>query len=178
MKPMERHILAVSDVESDMARNIIENVMKINRDDDEKEKKYKDFKREPIELVITSYGGSCYDGLGIYDVIQNSKTPVYTQVYGYAMSMGVVILLAGHKRFISKHSTLMFHDIATGMFGPLEYIKGGLDQTEKLRDMATDIICDRTNITREKLNEIYKSKQDWYITAQDAVKLGFADEII
>ncbi len=40
------------------------------------------------------------------------------------------------------------------------------------------IILEKTNITQEKLDKIYKRKKDFYFTAQEALKLGVIDEII
>ena len=98
-------------------------------EDDEKDKKEKDYKREPIKLYINSYGGAVYDMWGLIDVIQNSKTPVYTYCTGYAMSAAFKIFLAGHKRYCYKHSTFMYHQMHYYSSG--KYQDHVEDRTEK-----------------------------------------------
>ena len=98
-------------------------------EDNEKDKKEKDYKREPIKLYINSYGGAVYDMWGLIDVIQNSKTPVYTYCTGYAMSAAFKIFLAGHKRYCYKHSTFMYHQMHYYSSG--KYQDHVEDRTEK-----------------------------------------------
>lgn len=80
--------------------------------DDKGEAKEKEYKREPIKIYINSYGGNLYDMWSLIDIILNSKTPIYTYCKGYAMSAGFKIFLAGHKRFVSKHATLLYHQLS------------------------------------------------------------------
>lgn len=80
--------------------------------DDKGEAKEKEYKREPIKIYINSYGGNLYDMWSLIDIILNSKTPIYTYCTGYAMSAGFKIFLAGHKRFVSKHATLLYHQLS------------------------------------------------------------------
>jgi ATP-dependent protease ClpP protease subunit len=35
-----------------------------------------------------------------------------------------------------------------------------------------------TKITKDKLDKVYKKKQDWYMDAKDALKWGCVDEIV
>ena len=77
-KPQElyRNILLSDNIAADTVKGIIETIMHINHDDDLKEADYKDWERKPIKLYINSFGGSCYDGLALIDIIKQSKTPV------------------------------------------------------------------------------------------------------
>ena len=101
----------------------------------EKEQDYKDWERKPIKLFINSFGGSCYDGLALVDVIKQSKTPVHTISIGSSMSMGLWIYLAGHKRYIGENATLMFHDVTTWVWDKTETLKQELNQSLILSKM-------------------------------------------
>lgn len=173
-----RNTIVIGDVNHELSKSVIEQILKINHEDSEKEKKVVDYKREPIKIILSSFGGSVYDGLAIYDVMRCSKTPIHTYGYGFIMSMGVGILLGGSKRFLSKNSSVMIHDMSVGSFGTLENVKEYTKVMDNLRDLAEDIILDRTNIMKSQLDDIYEKKKDWYITSDEAVKLGIVHEIL
>lgn len=173
-----RLIVLSSTINKDSSKTIIEEILRINKEDDEKDKKQKDYKRDPIELVVNSFGGSVYDGFGIVSVIENSKTPVHTYVYGYAMSMGLLIAAAGHKRFGSKMATHMYHQISTGVWDKLEGIQQELEEALRLEAIYDGSLLSKTAIRKSELDEIKKLKKEWYISADEALKLKLIDEII
>jgi ATP-dependent protease ClpP protease subunit len=63
----------------------------------------------------------------------NSKTPVYTYAIGMAMSMGLEIFTAGHKRFVYKNTTLMYHELSSFNWDKLTGIKLDMLQLEVLQ---------------------------------------------
>ena len=131
---------------------------------------------KPIKLIINSFGGSVYDGLALYDAIRNAKSEVYTYGYGKIMSMAVSILIAGDKRFISKSSTVMVHEISDFVVGQLQELKRAVKEAERLESLMLDFFVERTSNKDRKYWESLKN--DTYFTAEEAVKLGIADEII
>lgn len=148
------------------------------KEDDDKDKKEKDYKREPIKLYINSFGGSIYDMWGLIDIIQNSKTPVYTYCTGYAMSAAFKIFLAGHKRYCYKHSTFLVHQLSGGQHGMYLDLKEGVDEYDRLNKDIVKYILSKTKFTEDKIEEIWNKKQDFYFNAEDAVKYGVVDEIL
>jgi len=53
--------------------------------------------QEPVKLIISTPGGSVSDGLILCNVIDCYKKPLEIYIYGYACSMGTIILCAGNK---------------------------------------------------------------------------------
>ena len=131
-------------------------------EDNEKDKKEKDYKREPIKLYINSYGGAVYDMWGLIDVIQNSKTPVYTYCTGYAMSAAFKIFLAGHKRYCYKHSTFMYHQMHDYSSG--KYQDHVEDRTEKdlMNKEIEEYVIESTKRTKEDIDDIREKKKDFF----------------
>lgn len=170
-----RKILLSGDISDATVAIVIKTIMEINKDDDEKEADYRDWERKPIQLFINSFGGSVYDGLALVDVIKQSKTPVHTISIGSSMSMGLWIYLAGHKRFIGANSTLMFHDISCGIWDKSEGIKLELEEMLRLQKMLCTEIVEGTLVTQAKLDDYITRKAEWYIPAEEAVKLKLAD---
>lgn len=170
-----RKIVLSDDINNETASNLIKAIIEINEDDDYKEEDYKDWVREPILLFINSFGGSVYNGLACVDIIQQSKTPVHTISIGSSMSMGLWIYLAGHKRFIGKNSTLMYHDVTKFVQDKLEGLDQELNEGRRLSKMYCDIITSTSSVKQEILDDYIERKAEWYIPAARAIELGLAD---
>ena len=93
-EPRKRSILLSETISQVSARDVVRDIIDVNEDDNQKEKIYKDWKREPILIFINSFGGGVYDGIAIIDAIKQSKTPVTTICIGSCMSMALWIFLA------------------------------------------------------------------------------------
>ena len=158
--------------------DIAYDISKINIEDDEKDNKEKDYKRKPISLYITSFGGSVYDMWLLVDTILGSKTPVYTYCTGYAMSAAFIIFLAGHKRYMSQHATLMYHQIYCWRAGKYQDLVDDREQTDHLNEMIENYVVERTGLTKDDLLNIREKKRDTYFFAKEAEELKIIDEII
>lgn len=146
--------------------------------DDDKEAKEKDFKREHIKIYINSYGGSVYDMWSLIDIILNAKSPIYTYCTGYAMSAAFQIFLAGEKRFATKHSTFMYHQMSCRRQGKYQDLVEDREQMDSLQTAIEEYVIDRTKLTKADLDDIRERKRDFFINPQDALKWGIVDEIL
>ena len=135
--------------------------------------------RKPIHLHVTSYGGEAYSGWHLVSTIENSKTPVYTYVQGYAMSMALPIFLSGHKRFLGKYATLLYHELR-GNSGEQtrQEIKRMDKEYDRLQKVYDDYIISKTTVTQDILNEHQDRVSDWYISASEAEKYSMFDTLI
>lgn len=167
-----------NDVDNETIGKTAFNLLFLLQCDDEKEAKEKDFKREPIRIYINSFGGSIYDMWALIDIIENSKTPIYTYCTGYAMSAACKIFLSGHKRFITKHATLLYHQMGCWVGGNYQDALENMEQMTYLQNMIEEYVVSKTKMTMEELKRIRDNKVDYYIHPEEAVRLGFADEII
>jgi ATP-dependent Clp protease protease subunit len=174
----DRNLILSAYVNRDTVGPIIKSITDINTEDDERASKVVGYERKPIKLIINSFGGSAYDGWGLVGVIEQSKTPVHTICAGEAMSMGLWLVLSGHKRFATKYSTFLYHEVSDFVHDKLEGIKDEVREIERIQKICDDYIVDKTKILRSKLEEVRSKKQDWYISAQEALELGIVDEII
>jgi ATP-dependent Clp protease, protease subunit len=174
----ERTLYLFDSIDKSTVKAVVESILKINKYDDELDKREKDFKRNPIELIINSNGGIVYDGLSLINVIDKSKTAVHTYVYGLAASMGLLIAVSGHKRFSGRLSTFMYHSISLNMGGHLDYLKNRLDETQRLQNIYDQYLLSKTKFEMDDLKSVQAHQQDWYISAEEALKLGIIDEIV
>ena len=88
-----------------------------------------------IDLYIQSKGGSLLPTLGLADWIISSDVPIYTWITGYAASAATLLSCVGAKRFMTKHSVMLLHQLSMGM----DY--GKFAQIEDVKPPAECCIC-------------------------------------
>ncbi|MHA1290361.1 MAG: ClpP family protease, partial [Candidatus Thorarchaeota archaeon] len=129
-------------------------------------------------IFIDSYGGQVYQCFGLLSVMKASKTEIHTIVTGAAMSCGFMMLISGHKRYAYSLSTPLYHQVSSVAWGKLKDMEEDVQETKRLQKIIEDITYERTNITRKRLKEVFKGKKDWFMSADEALRLGVVDEIL
>jgi len=168
-------IISLGDINDENTNEIIQFICEANHVDEGKDID----KREPVKLIINSYGGDIYRGLGVVDAIMFSTTPVHTVCYGSALSMGFVIMTAGHHRSASKNSTFMYHELMWSLHDSnLSTHRNEVKEGKRIMDVYDSIVLERTNLTKEQLDIVKLEHKDWYMTADEAKNYGIIDEII
>lgn len=75
-------------------------------------------KTAPVQIILNSPGGSVYDGLGVYDIMQLMKKDCEISVttIGLAASMGSILLQGGTrgKRQALPHSRVLIYQVLSG----------------------------------------------------------------
>lgn len=175
---IKRDFILNENVTESSVKDIVTGILAVNRHDDKKQKEDPNYVREPIHLVVSSYGGSAYDGFGLTAVIDSSETPVYTYCYSKAMSAGLVIFSAGHKRFAHPLARFMYHEVATGLHGKLTSLKDDLVEIQNLQDTYDGYLLATSNLPKHIMEEKNKIHSDWYLSAQEAFNYGLVDELI
>ena len=132
----------------------------------------------PITFMLSTPGGNCYDGLALYDTIANSSTPVEIICSGKVMSMGVITLLAADIRKSYRNTTFMIHQVSGMNFGTLQDMKESVEESERVNSLLFDIIQKKSKVTKERLDEVAKQKEDWFFSAEEALDMGIITEII
>src|SRR5690606_17112275 len=153
-------------------------IVEINRHDDEQEKKDENYVREPIKLIVNTYGGSVYDGFALTAVIDTSVTPVHTYLYGKAMSMGFIIFASGHKRFMHQLATLMYHQFSLGIHDKLEGIEQNMEHNKALMHRYDQYITSVSNVLTASMDNAKIEKRGWYICAEESKSYRVVDEIL
>lgn len=144
--------------------------------DDIDEAVMKDFVRRPINLYIQSNGGCVGDAWALVDIIQNSKTPIYTYACGYVHSAALTIYLAGHKRFASRHSTFLYHSIYCSRAGKYQDLVEDRNEMDYIHQEVENFVIENTSISKDKLQEVKNKKQDWFIHLEEALALGIVTD--
>ncbi|MCR4839197.1 MAG: ATP-dependent Clp protease proteolytic subunit [Eubacterium sp.] len=165
----ERILFFTEEVNPSSADALIEYLLFLDKDEPGQE----------ITLCINSPGGEVVSGLAVYDTIQMLKSPVRTICIGTAASMGAILFLAGTRREMLPHTKLMIHDpLLAGLAQPQMalQLRKQADQLMETRDVLGKVISEKSGLPLEKVYEM--TAEDCFLTAEKAVELGLATEII
>ena len=133
-----------------------------------------------IEIYINSNGGSVDALMPLIDIIKTCETPIHTIVMGKAYSCGMMLLMCGHKgtRFAHQHSEILIHDVAGGTSSKNEQFQEDAKYMQRIHNQLSDIILERTKMTKTQVEKYMNSNKDIFITSQQALKYGVIDKII
>lgn len=133
-------------------------------------------KRKPIKIYIQSPGGLLTATFTMIDAIKLSKTPVYTIAIGETYSGGFFTFLAGHKKFAYPHASFLYHEGATTNGGDANKFRNFAKFYEVQLEQLRQVVLNNSSISEEEYEK--HIKDDWWLTAEEAVKYGIADEIL
>ncbi len=158
-------------VDDSIVETVILPLLEFERDDDQ----------SPVKLIISTVGGSVSDGLILCNIIDNYTKPLEIYVYGYACSMGTIILCSGNKnpnvtKYCYPFSFGLFHAGYSAIEGESLSVEDQIEFNKKTDTMIRDYVVSHTNITAEeyKANE----RRQWYLNAQEMKEKGLIDIII
>ena len=138
--------------------------------------------QEPINIFINSPGGYVTDALGIVDVMKAIKSPINTIVLGRAASAASLIATCGGKRYISANSEVMIHEAAMQGFGYIdtrdEKFAKALKRLDEMNARVNNIYAKQTGKSFEEISKVMGTKDDIFMTAEQAIAFGLADTIL
>ena len=132
--------------------------------------------RKPIKIFLHSPGGFLTSTFTMIDAIKMSKTPVYTIAMGETYSGGFFTFLAGHKKFAYPHASFLYHEGATANGGDANKFRNFAKFYEVQLEQFRQVVLNNSSISEEEYEK--HIKDDWWLTAEEAVKYGIADEIL
>jgi len=166
----ERVVFFTGEVETNMCNVMIAQLLFLEAENPE----------QPINMYINSPGGSVYDGLGVYDVMQYIKCPVATYVTGMAASMGSFIAQAGAPgmRYLLPRAITMIHQPSSGTRGKVSDMEIDLIESLRIKKEMTELYVKHNSkgVQYERFVELMD--RDKWLTAPQALELGLADHIV
>ena len=116
------------------------------------------------------------DSLYITDLIGSLKTPVNTYVDGYVASAASLISVVGHKRYMSKNSMILIHQLSSGGEGKYQELDDNMKNLRQMMNKVKSIYISKTRLEYLQLEDILK--HDLWLDAEICKKYGLVDEII
>lgn len=131
---------------------------------------------EEIVLNIASNGGDVFAASEIYTVVKSSGKKIIVNIQGLAASSASFIAMAGDVVNISPTAQIMIHKVwsqSAGNTDDLQHEAEVLDGVDQSIASAYEL---KTGMKQTDILQLM-SKETW-LTAQDAVDKGFADNIM
>lgn len=134
----------------------------------------KDFEPGHINLIIESAGGNVADMWALIDLMIKSPIPIYTYALGNVYSAALIIFIAGSVRYVASHTELMYHEASSSAIGKMSEINETTENGKKTQQIIDDFVVHRTKLKKKKLDEIKKTKTDYFFYKKEALELGVA----
>ena len=129
-----------------------------------------------IHLFINSGGGSITSGISSMDTILRCKVPVYTYVDGFAASAATFLSVVGTKRFMSRNSYMLIHQLSSNFWGKYSEFEDEKQNLDLMMKTIKNVYKKYTKLPMKKLDEILKHDLMW--NADKCLEYGMIDEII
>lgn len=131
---------------------------------------------DTLNVHINSNGGEVFQGIAIYNLLKQHKATINVYIDGVAASIASVIAMAGDKIYIPQTAVMMIHNCSTYAKGNSKYLRKTADDMDKIMEALKASYMSRVKISKDKLQELLDEES--YLTADECIEMGFADEII
>lgn len=168
----QRKIVLNANIDENILEDVILQIMKFNVEDKGKEIEV----RQPIFLYVNSCGGDVTIGSVLCDVIKASKTPVYGVTIGYGYSMGALIFISTHKRYMFNNSSLLIHDGNTSLSGSANKVKDLQKFYNKMDERIKALVLSNSKISEEDYDD--NIDRELYMYSDECKEKGLCDFII
>ena len=106
---------------------------------------------------------------------QKKCKEIVAYVDGFAYSIASIILQAADRRVMGLGTSLLIHNMWLAVAGNAEDLRKAADDLDVLMESNRQIYMEKVNITEDELIEMLNAET--YLTPQQAVEMGFADEV-
>ncbi len=135
-----------------------------------------DIEPPALKVFINSGGGSVVSGISSMDTILRTKVPVHTYVDGFCASAATFLSVVGSKRFMSRNSYMLIHQLSSSLWGKYSEIEDEKKNLDLMMETIKNVYKEFTKVPMDKLDEILKHDLLW--DANQCLKYGLIDEII
>lgn len=132
--------------------------------------------KKDIYLVLDSPGGSVFDGVKLIAFIEASTVKVNTVCLSLCASMAAQIFSHGDTRYMISGATLMFHQAAGGVQGPLKEMTHRLNYVTSSVTKMDAYVADRAGIDRNEFDKMVE--HELWIDSDDSIDKGLADKLV
>jgi ATP-dependent Clp protease protease subunit len=131
---------------------------------------------DKLEVIINSPGGDVWAGVAMHDALKSIDQEVTVKVSGVAASIASVIAMAGDKIVMTPGSTMMIHRASMLAWGNADDMAKAIEMLETIEDGIMSLYVDRTGQSKDAVKEMLDAET--WMSAEKAVELGFADEVV
>ena len=134
---------------------------------------------DTLEIEIHSPGGSVLDGYKLFHAIYDMRERgvfVTAKINSLAASMASVIAMAADKIQMVTGGRMMIHDVSWTGSGNADSLRDKAELIDEMSEEIAAVYSDRTKLPVDEVRAMMK-RETW-MGANEAMKLGFVDEVI
>ena len=139
-----------------------------------------------IEILLSSGGGSVFDGIAIASLIKRYEGQTTATGIGFVASIATVILLSADTVQLDKNALLMIHNAWTGEMGEASEFRKIARDLDKISNQIASVYVDQIekagkliNGSKDETKSHLKNlmNRETYLNAEEALELGLIDKI-
>lgn len=128
-----------------------------------------------LDVFINSDGGDVFAGQAIHSMLKRHAANVTVYIDGLAASIASVIAMAGDQIIMPRNAMMMVHNPWSFACGNAQDFRSRADDLDKIRESLIAAYQDKSGMSTEEITALLDAET--WLTAEEAVSLGFADEI-
>lgn len=128
-----------------------------------------------LKVYVNSGGGDVFAGQAIYSMLKRHPARVTVYVDGLAASIASVVAMAGDRVIMPRNAMMMVHNPWAMVIGTAADMRKMADDLDQIRESLIAAYQEKTDLSRRRL--IAMMDAETWMTAEEAVELGFADEL-
>lgn len=129
-----------------------------------------------VIVPISSFGGDVYEAFQIYNILKSYPAPVTAYLYSKCMSAGTIIACAADKVYAVPQTVYMIHKALTYGYGNADDQRKTAQMLDITDDMIAQTLSKKSGISKQEILDLMAVES--YFTAEQAVALGFIDELV
>lgn len=131
-----------------------------------------------LSVYINSPGGDVFEGVAIMNCLKRFSGSKTVFVDGWAASIASVIAMAGDKIYMGSGSMMMIHNPSSFAgprgVGTADEMRSSATKLDKIAASMAGAYAERAEMPESEILDLMKAET--WMTADEAIKLGFADE--
>jgi len=131
---------------------------------------------DTIDVWIDSNGGSAFDGISIYNTLNQHSAKKIVHIIARCCSSASVVAMAGDEIHIAENAFYMIHEAWAGATGTAKDLRAQADMLELVNKQVTETYAARTKQDVKAIADMM-SAETW-MDAKTAVAKGFATQIV
>lgn len=128
-----------------------------------------------LRVFINSEGGDVFAGQAVHSMLKRHPANVIVTVDGLAASIASVIAMAGNVVRMPRNAMMMVHNPMRKTVGDAAEHRKMADTLDQVRESIVAAYQEKTGMDHDELIALLDAET--WMTAADAVEMGFADEI-
>lgn len=130
---------------------------------------------EELRVYINSPGGDVFAGQAILSMLKRHGARKVVYVDGLAASAASIVAMAGDVVRMPRNAMMMIHNVWTIVAGDANELRDVADALDRITESVVAAYEEKTGLDRDEIKRMMDAET--WMTAEEAVELGFADEI-